>query len=489
MTVQNESDARDGTLMQASGTGAPASRPAPNTPGNPQEGHPRRWAIMGVLSTVASMALLDFFVVNVSLDGMSHSYPGSGISALSWVLNAYAIVFAAALVPAGRIADLWGRKRVLLTGIAVFTAASVLAAAAPDLAVLIIARAIQAVGAAMIVPTTLGLLLPSFNKRQHTLVVGLWAGTGGVAASAGPPIGGLLVSISWRWIFLINLPIGIATIIAGAILLPEIRQPKGTRLPDPASVIGLFAAVGLLILATVQGPAWGWGNSRTIGLFIAAAVAAVATLQRTLRAASPVIEKRLFESRIFTASAVGLILFSTGFSIFLLGGALFMQNIWHYSALRAGSGIAPAPVVSIVFAVLAGPINKRFGRVLPTVTGTLAMTVAAVIWLLTVNTGSDYWTSLFPGLIAMGIAGGLTWASMYAAAGTLPPDRATTGSAVLNMGRQIGAAIGIALLVVLTVGGDPIADYHHAWILQAALGVLAAGTIIAFGRQKKARGW
>ena len=485
MKVQNQSDARVGTRVQAPGTGAPAPRSAPDTPEIPEEGHPRRWAIMAVLSAVASMALLDFFVMNVSLDAMRHSFPGSGISALSWVLNAYAIVFAAALVPAGRIADLWGRKRVLLTGIGVFTLTSLLAAAAPSLPVLIIARALQAIGAAMIVPTTLGLLLPSFNKRQHTLVVGLWAGIGGVAASAGPPIGGLLVGISWRLIFLINLPIGIVTIIASAILLPEIRQPKGTRLPDLASVIGLFAAVGLLILATVQGPAWGWGNPRTIGLFAAAALAAAATLQRTLRAASPVIEKRLFESRVFTASTIALILFAIGFSIFLLGSVLFMQNIWHYSALRAGSGIAPAPIVSIVFAALAGPINKRFGRVPTTVTGTLAMAVAAVIWLTTVNTGSNYWTSLFPGLIAMGIAGGLTWASMFAAAGTLPPDRVTTGSAVLNMSRQIGAAIGIALLIVLTAAGNPMTDYHHAWILQAVLAVLAAGTILTFGRQKK----
>src|ERR1700742_66326 len=180
-------------------------------------GNPRRWKIMWVLGAVAFMAQLDFFIVNVALDGIGKSFAGTSESSVSWVISAYAIVFAAVLVPADRLADLLGRKKILVVGVGIFTVASALAAAAPDPDVLIAARAIQAVGAAMIVPTSLGLLYPSFPKRQHTLVVGIWAGVAGVAASAGPPAGGLLVTVDWRWIFLINLPIGIATIVAGFI--------------------------------------------------------------------------------------------------------------------------------------------------------------------------------------------------------------------------------------------------------------------------------
>lgn len=149
-------------------------------------GNPRRWKIMWVLGAVAFMAQLDFFVVNVALDGIGKSFPGSNVAGLSWLLSAYAIVFAAVLVPAGRIADLYGRKKVLLIGIGLFTLASIVASLAPGLGVLIAARAIQAAGAAMIVPTSLGLLYPNFPKRQHTLVVGLWAGGAAVAASARP---------------------------------------------------------------------------------------------------------------------------------------------------------------------------------------------------------------------------------------------------------------------------------------------------------------
>ncbi|MFD8819753.1 MFS transporter, partial [Streptomyces sp. NPDC059627] len=172
-----------------------------------EAGHPRRWSIMAVLGAVAFMAQLDFFVVNVALDGIGRSFPGTGVASASWVLSAYAIVFAAVLVPAGRIADRWGRRKMLLSGVALFTLTSAVAAAAPTLGVLVGARALQAIGAAMIVPTSLGLLYPIFPRRQHKLVVGLWAGVGAFAASGGAPVGGLLVTRHSRWICLSNVAV------------------------------------------------------------------------------------------------------------------------------------------------------------------------------------------------------------------------------------------------------------------------------------------
>jgi EmrB/QacA subfamily drug resistance transporter len=441
-----------------------------------ETGHPRRWGIMAVLGAVAFMAQLDFFVVNVALDGIGQSFPGARVASVSWVLSAYAIVFAAVLVPAGRIADHWGRKKMLLTGVVVFTLTSAGAAAAPSLDVLVAARAIQAVGAAMIVPTSLGLLYPSFPKRQHTLVVGLWAGVGAIAASAGPPVGGLLVTLDWRLIFLINVPVGIATLVAGALLLPSVRQPKGASLPDPVSALTLLLGVSMLVLATVQGPEWGWTDARTMALFAAAALAGVATIERTLHAKAPVIEKQLFTSRPFTAASVALFLFFVGFAIVLLSTALFMQEVWHFSPLSAGIGIAPAPLASIAFAMNAGPIQRRFGRIAPAVTGSLIMALAAVYWLAAVHTTPDYWGGMFPGLIMVGLAGGLAQAPLFAAAGTLAPERATTGSAVLNMSRQIGSAVGVAVLVALTPHAT-IEGFDFAWWVQAGAG-LAAGTAL-----------
>src|SRR6201999_1284764 len=211
-----------------------------------------------------------------------------------WVLHASAIVFAALLVPAGRLADHFGRRRFLLIGVTVFTLASAACAAAPSLAILVAARAVQAVGAALIVPTSLGLLYPAFPKRQHATVVGIWAGVAAVAGSSGPPVGGLLVGVNWRWIFLINVPIGLATVVAGWRLLPEVRAEKGSRLPDGLSAGLLLAAVSLLVLATVEGPEWGGGSARFLGLLALAIVAIALTVLRTIRHPHALIEKALF---------------------------------------------------------------------------------------------------------------------------------------------------------------------------------------------------
>jgi hypothetical protein len=173
-----------------------------------------------------------------------------------------------------------------------------------------------------------------------------------------------------------------------------------------------------------------------------------------------------------------------GFSIFLLGAALFMQNVWHYSAVQAGVGIAPAPVVSIGFAVSAGPIQSRFGRTIPAVDGTTAMAVAGLMWFFTVHGQSDYWSEMFPAMVVMVFSGGLSQAPMYAAAGTLAPERATTGSAVLNMSGQVRSAVGVSLLVALTATNDPLQGYVRAWVVQAGLGFAAAAALLAIGQRR-----
>jgi EmrB/QacA subfamily drug resistance transporter len=450
-------------------------------------GHPNRWRILAVLGAVAFMAQLDLFIVNIAVPAIGRSFGGS-LTGLSWVLNAYAIVFAALLVPAGRLADHFGRRRFLLIGVTIFTLASAACAAAPSLAFLVAARAVQAVGAAMIVPTSLGLLYPSFPKRQHATVVGIWAGVAAVAGSSGPPVGGLLVEVSWRWIFLINVPIGVATLVAGWRLLPEVRAEKGARLPDGLSAVLLLAAVSLLVLATVEGPDWGWDNVRTIGLLAVAVVATTLTVTRTIRHPHALIEKGLFTSRPFTFATIALFLFFVGFAIFLLNGTLFLQDEWHYSAVRAGLAIMPGPVTAAVFAVNAGRLARRFGRVWPAVAGTACMAIASLSWALLTTADPSYVTEILPGMLIAGVSAGLTQAPLFAAAGTLPPDRATTGSAVLNMARQVGSAVGVAVVVVVVGSGarHTLAGYHHAWAAEAIAGALAV--LAAAGSGLRARG-
>jgi EmrB/QacA subfamily drug resistance transporter len=453
------------------------------------EGHPARWWIIAVLAAVAFMAQLDLFIVNVALPVIGRSYAGSSLSGLSWVLNAYAIIFAALLVPAGRLADHFGRRRFLLVGVAVFTLASAACAAAPTLGVLVAARAVQAVGAALIVPTSLGLLYPAFAKRQHAMVVGIWAGVAAVAGTAGPPIGGLLVGVSWRWIFLINVPIGVVTLLGGLRVLPEVRAVAGSRLPDWQSAVLVLASVTLLVLGTVQGPAWGWGSGKTIALLAVAVVVLCLTVLRTLRHPHALIERDLFTSRPFTGASIALFMFFIGFAIFLLSVVLFLQGEWHYSVVRSGLAIAPGPATAAVFAVSAGPIRARFGRVLPAVTGTLCMAVAAGSWVLFTGAAPGYAATFLPGLFVMGISAGLTQAPLFAAAGTLPPDRATTGSAVLNMARQVGSAVGVAVVVVIlgTGAAHTVTDFHHVWAAEVIAGLVASLAIAVTAERRAAR--
>jgi MFS family permease len=333
------------------------------------------------------------------------------------------------------------------------------------------------------VPSSLGLLYPSFPKHQHTLVVGLWAGVAAVAAAAGPPVGGLLVSLDWRWIFLINLPIGVATIIGGRKWLPEIREARGSRLPDILSAVTLLLAVALLILGIVQGHDWSWDSGRTIAIFVAAVVLGAVTIRRSWSAASPILERDLFRNREFTAATITLLAYFTGFSIFLLGSALFMQHVWHFSALQTGLALTPTPLAGMGFATTAGPIQRRFGRTLPAVAGALLMVAAALYWLLFVGDQPAYATTMLPGLILMGISGGLSQAPMFAVAGTLSPHRAATGSAVLNMSRQVGSAIGVAVLIALTAAGAGTAGFDHSWWVMAGSGLFAAGTLLTLRRR------
>jgi len=456
-------------------TAGPARGGAVADTADAADGHPARWWIMAVLAAVAFMAQLDLFIVNVALPVIGRSYPGSSLSGLSWVLNAYAIVFAALLVPAGRLADHFGRRRFLLVGVAVFTLASAGCAAAPTLGVLIAARAVQAAGAALIVPTSLGLLYPAFARRQHAMVVGIWAGVAAVAGTAGPPAGGLLVGVSWRWIFLINVPIGVATLLGGLKVLPEARAAGGSRLPDWVSAAGVLASVTLLVLGTVQGPAWGWGSARTVALLAVALAVIALTVRRTLRHPHALIERDLFTGRPFTGASIALLVFFIGFAIFLLSVVLFLQGQWHYSVVRSGLAISPGPATAAVFAISAGRIRARFGRVRPAMAGTLFMAVAAGYWMLFTGVHPDYAAAFLPGLFAGGISAGLTQAPLFAAAGTLPPDRATTGSAVLNMARQVGSAVGVAIVVVIlgTGAAHSVADFHHVWAVEAVAGLLA----------------
>lgn len=441
----------------------------------------RRWLVLAVLAAGAFIAQLDLFIVNIAVPSIARSFAGASLSSMSWVVTGYAIVFATLLVPAGRLADHYGRRRIFLTGVAVFTAASVACACAPVLWVVIAGRVLQGTGAAMMVPTSLGLLWPLFEQREHNRIVGIWAGVAAVAASLGPTLGGLLVGIDWRWIFLINVPIGVATFVAGLCLLPEVRMPGSSGAVDPVSVLTLLLAVSLLALVTVEGGLWGWFSINTLIVLGVGAAAAVATVWRALGHPRAIIEASLFGVRPFAMSSAALFFFFLAHASWMLINVLFLQGVWHYSPVRCGLAVSVGPLVAAIFAPASGRIADRIGRRATATIGCMAFAAGGTFCSVMVPAGHPYLASFVPGMVLAGIGSGLTQAPLYAAASALPDHRATTGSAMLNMSRQMGSAFGVAVLVsLLSAVPGGLAGYRHGWEF-IAICCTAAAAVIFFG--------
>src|ERR1700712_5347102 len=242
----------------------------------------RPGAVLAVLSAAAFMASLDLFIVNVAFDDIGRDFNGVSLSDLSWVLNGYAIVYAALLVPLGRLADRYGRKPGVLPGLGIFPAASLACAASPGPWSLVGFRTVQAAGAALLTPTSLGLLVNATPIERRVRAVRIWAATGALAAAVGPAVGGVLVEASWRWVFLVNIPIGIAALAFAVRLVPESRDEKVGRIPDLIGAAVLALSIGALSLGLVKAPDWGWGSTATLAAFAVALVGAAVFAWRSL---------------------------------------------------------------------------------------------------------------------------------------------------------------------------------------------------------------
>src|SRR4051794_24031330 len=365
---------------------------------------PRR--VLLVVSAAVFMASLDLFIVNIAFPDIQADL-GSSDTTLSWVLNAYAIVFAALLVPLGRIADMVGRKRAFVSGLVVFAVASALAAAAPSIGVLIAARVLQAVGGALLFPASLALLLSAAPVEKRTAYVGVWAAVGGVAAAAGPPIGGLLVQLSWRWVFIVNLPVAAIALIAAVRVLREERDEEATRLPDLLGAVVLTLGVGALTAAIVEGPVWGWGSARILGLFAGSVLLLGVFARRTVTHPVPVVEPELLRVRSFLAANLSAMAFFAGFGAMLLGGVLFLTRVWGESVLDAGLMISPGPLMAATFSVLGSPLTERIGHRAVTILGGVAFAAGSVYWATQMSVHASYASDFLPGFIVGGIGVGL----------------------------------------------------------------------------------
>jgi EmrB/QacA subfamily drug resistance transporter len=316
-------------------------------------------AVLAVLSLAAFMASLDLFIVNVAFPEIGRNFAGSSLSDLSWVLNGYAVLYAALLVPLGRLADRYGRMAGFLGGLALFTIASAACAASPNLWSLVAFRGLQAVGAAALTPTSLGLLLAATPAERRVRAVRSWAAIGALAAASGPFIGGLLVQASWRWVFIVNVPVGLLGLAAARRFVPDSRDATVTRIPDLLGALLIAVGIGALALGLVKGPNWGWSSSADVVAFVVAAVGIGGFWMRSCRHPLPVVEPALLRVRAFAWSNVTAVLFSVAFAGGLLAAVLWLQDVWHWSALRTGLAIAPGPLMVPVFAGVSQRIAHR----------------------------------------------------------------------------------------------------------------------------------
>ncbi len=441
--------------------------------------------VLVVVCAGVVLASLDLFIVNLALPSIARDLHQSSLGSLSWVLNGYSIVYASLLVLLGRLAERRQRDLAFLLGVLIFTASSAACAAAPSLTVLVVFRVIQAAGAALLTPTSLSLVLATTSEAKRAGSVRTWTAVGGIAAGLGPVIGGLLVATSWRLVFLVNVPVGIVALAVGWRRLPSV---PGRQVPAPDVLGALFVTlgVGALSLGLVEANSWGWGSAGVVGSLAAAMVLLGGAAAHTLRNRNPLLDPQLFRVRTFSGSSVVGLLFSVAFGAMLLSVVLWMQDVWGWSALKAGLAFAPGPLLVPVFTffVASRAIPKLGpGRVIAL--GSTIYVLGNLWWATRIGLTPDYVTGVLPGTLFTGAGVGLTLPTFMAAgAASLPPESFATGSAALNMVRQVGLAIGVAMLIAV-LGSDhggeqALHAFRHGWLAIAgfALSSALAGPVL-----------
>ena len=427
------------------------------------------------------LAFLDTTIVNTSFPDVAASFPEASRAELSWVLDAYFIVLAALLVPAGGVADRLGRKRTFLVGIGLFIVTSLGCALAPTWELLVAARVLQGVAAAIIAPVSLALVLPEFDKAARAAGVGIWGAAAALAAASGPPLGGVLVEVAdWRWIFLVNIPLGLAVLAVGRRALTESRDEQATGLPDLLGAALVVVALGVLALGIVEGEHWGWTSGRVLGCFAVAAVALAAFAVRCARHPRPVVDPDLLKVASFRRANVATLLFGMAFFATILGNILFLTSVWGYSVLEAGLGTIPGPLATAIVAGPAGKLADRIGHRAVIVPGCVVYAVGLLV-LRSTGIEPDYVGTWLPGMTLTGIGIGLAFPTLGAAAvRDVEPDRFGAASAVSSAFRQFGAVLGTAVLIAIV--GDPrsvaeaLAAADDAYLFAAAAS-LASGVV------------
>ncbi|MGH1503793.1 MAG: DHA2 family efflux MFS transporter permease subunit [Acidimicrobiales bacterium] len=436
----------------------------------------RRTLVISSLATLATF--LDTTILFVAFPDVSATFADSSPSTLSWVLNAYTIVFAALLIPAGKLADRIGDRRVFLAGSALFTTASMVCGLAPNIELLIVARAVQAAGGAALIPASLALVMNAFSHAELPRAVAIWGVAGAIAGALGPTLGAAIVeATSWRWAFFINLPVGLYTILDGRRHLRETTD-HDTKVPSLVGVALVAAAAGLVSYGVVGTEERGWSDPTTIGTIAAGLALTAVFVVHQRRTAAPALDLELFAIRNVALGTLTILVFGTAFSALFFGSILFLTQVWGWSILEAGLGVAPGPAMVGVLTPWLGRLATRVGQRPILIVGGILYAASGLWRLVFLTPTSAYLIDYFPSMVLSGIGVACIFPQLSSAvAQALPPNRRGVGGATLQAGRQFGGTFGVAITIAVLAGaatGDPLAAFDQLWWLIALGGLLTA---------------
>src|SRR6476619_5297975 len=396
------------------------------------------------------MTYLDNNIINVAIPAIQQDLHLT-TSGLEWVVSSYILVFASLLLAGGRLADVWGRKRFFLIGLSIFTGASLVAGFAGNVDVLVISRAVQGLGAALVTPTTLAIISATFTEgRQRAAAVGIWSAVGALALAVGPLLGGLLSQyLSWGWIFFINVPVGLATLALAAVAIKESRADSAPRRIDIPGVVTSAVALFALTFALIEGHDRGWTSPLILTSFAVAAVLGLIFVLLEMRSAEPMVKMSLFRERVFTGGLIALVMWAFGLFGIYFFTSLYLQGVLGFSPTKAGAAFVPMALLMAVGAIISERVSHRLGahRVVSVALVVMGLGIASVSLL-----GADAsFVSLMPAFAVIGISGGFTVPLTASVIDAMPTAEAGVASGVFNASREVAGLLGITVIgAVLT---------------------------------------
>jgi EmrB/QacA subfamily drug resistance transporter len=442
----------------------------------------RKWWTLGAVAFALFMIMLDNTVVNVALPSIQRDL-GIGLSELEWTVNAYALTFAVLMLTGGKLADFMGRRRVFIVGLAVFTVSSLACGLATSGEMLIGARTVQGVGAALMMPATLGIISATFPVEQRGMAIGIWAGVSAMALAFGPIVGGLLTEhIHWGWIFFINVPVGVLAIVVARLVIRESRDTSADQRLDLPGLLVSGGALFALVFGLIEAGTYGWTSPTIASLFAVAAVGLVAFVLLERRQRAPMLDLSLFRNGTFAgANLVAMLVFLAMFGVFFFV-SIYMQNVLGYSPVKAGAVFLPMTLLIMFLGPVTGKLSDRVGSRWLVTAGMILVGISLLIYS-GLDADSGFW-DLFPALILGGIGMATVMPPITAAAlGSVPVTKAGVGSGVLNTFRQVGGALGIAVMGAIVASQIHVGPRNPAFVDQFMDGfstALLVGAVIAF---------